>query len=200
MPKPDETIVRQVLAENGRDALLRAAMLNGWGDLKEKQPDRAWWRRRATRAALVWEYSVNHAIDAFKDDKGVQVVPHFDTISFIMDDAVLVRLKKADLELKSSNYPTLLASLFHHHDADLFGYSGLQRVEIAYVLNRFQTDMDWVGVVAREGKKPLWHFELADGQAATNLLNLTEQQKPSAARLARLRKSDDDKRRTEEND
>ena len=87
------------------------------------------------------------------------VVRHFDTVSFVMDDTVLLRLKKADMELQSSNVQTVLSSLFHRHDADLYGYSGLQRVESAYVLNKFETEMAWIGVVAREKKAKLFHFE-----------------------------------------
>ena len=44
-------------------------------------------------------------------------------------DTVLMRMKKADLQLRTKNYPTAQATLFHAHESDLFGYSGLQRVE-----------------------------------------------------------------------
>jgi hypothetical protein len=159
MPQPVESVVREAVRKNDRAIHLRAATSGAWETLKAKYPDRAWWRRKSTRAAVVWEEAVNNAIAALGKDKGVCVVRHFDTVSFVMDDIVLLRLKKADMELQSSNVQTVLSSLFHRHDADLYGYSGLQRVESAYVLNKFETEMAWIGVVAREKKAKLFHFE-----------------------------------------
>jgi len=159
MPTPIDSVVRETVRKNDRAILLRRATTDAWQTLAEKYPDRAWWRRKSTRAAIVWEEAVNNAIAALSKDKGAHVVRHFDTVSFILDDTVLVRLKKADMELQSRNVQTVLSSLFHRHDTDLYGYSGLQRVESAYVLNKFETDMAWVGIVAREKKAKLFHFE-----------------------------------------
>lgn len=170
MPAPIEMYVRQILAERGRASKLRQAVEDAWKIVNEKYPDRAWWRRKSTRAALVWEYSVDAIIEAFKDDGQVSVVRHFDTVSFVFEDAVLLRIKKADLELRSSNYPTMQAQLFHTHEADLFGYAGLQRVEAAYVLNRFETGLDWIGIVAREAESQLWKFELSELTESAEIL------------------------------
>lgn len=202
MSKPVESYAKEVLRRGNRGALLRTAMLNGWEALKAKQPDRAWWRRKSTRAGIVWEYSVNNAIDAFKDDKDVVVIPHFDTISFVIEDGLLVRLKKADIELRSRNVQTVLSSLFHQHEADLFGYTGLQRVEAAYVLNRFETEMDWVGIVARDGERHLWHFELNELHASEviELPLVGGSGKPTGERLANLKTNDAGQQREQEND
>lgn len=131
----------------------------GWAACKAN-PDSGWWRRKTTRAHIVWENSVKKAIEVFADDRSVRVVPHYDTVSFIFEDAMLLRFKKAGISLKSSNIQTTLAGMFHDHETDLFGYSGLQRVEVVYVLNRFETEIMWTGIVARENKTHLWHFEL----------------------------------------
>ena len=65
-------------------------------------------------------------------------------------------LRRSSLQLLSSNYPTKSALLFHS-DKDLFGHEGHHRVEIAHVFDRFEIDLDWVGVVARNG----WQSALA---------------------------------------
>jgi hypothetical protein len=122
----------------------------------------ATWRRKSTRRHLFWEAAVSKLIELTLDDPGLVVVPHNDTVSFIFDDEVLVRLKKAGMSLRTSNYPTQTAELFHVHEADLFGHPGLQRVEAVYIPNRFDTDIVWAGVVARDGKEDLWHFEIAE--------------------------------------
>ena len=92
MPAPSEPLVRDVLNRHGRGAALRRAMLGGWETMKLNYPDRAWWRRKSTRAAVVWEHTVDNAVAAFSDDDGITTISHHDTLSFIMDDAVLVRI------------------------------------------------------------------------------------------------------------
>ncbi len=160
MPTPDLDVVRRVLAKNGRDMICRRAVEDAWEGVKAGYPQRVWWRRKSTSAGVMWEHSVDNAAGALIDDKGVQVVPHHDTASIIFDDLVLLRFKKASIQLYTANFPTYLSTLFHRHQVDLFGYEGLQRVELAHVFNRFATALDWIGVVAREGRRILWYFEL----------------------------------------
>lgn len=185
MPIPDEDVVRRVLAANGRESACRLAVENAWETVKEKYPEQAWWRRRSTRAALMWEHSVNNAVIALESDTGVKVIPHNDTSSFIFDDTVLVRFKKASIQLHTSNYPTLLARQYHRHDRDLLGFEGHHRVEIAHVLNRFGTELDWIGVVAREKDQILWKFGLGAGGAVIETLPLPKPMAPAGDRVLR---------------
>ena len=190
MAKPIESEVRSILRKNGRGLAFRNAYLQAWKEFEEKYPDRAWWRRKTTRAHLIWEYAVKFAIDALGDD--VTVIPHHDTVSFILDDKVLIRIKKADAELKSRNYPTQLALLFHEPLLDLFGCEGHQRVEVVYVLNQFETKIDWIGIVARENSQLLWQSELEDESeraAVLPLIPALPARQP--ADLARLKKDND---------
>jgi hypothetical protein len=154
------------------------------------------WRRKSTRAHAVWEEAVAKLIELLADDPGVHVENHHDTVSFIFDDKVLLRLKKADTTLRSSNVRTALADLFDVHDADLFGFRGLQRVEAVYVLNRFETKIAWAGIVATEREMHLWHFELTDA-IAENIEQLPLQRKETTAALAKLRKPAGDKKKDE---
>jgi hypothetical protein len=160
MSIPDEDIVREVLSVNGRGQTLRSAVLEAWDAVQKLSNQNPWWRRKATRAALMWEHSVQQAINGLAGDKGLTVVPHHDTTSFVFDDKVLLRMKKANIQLISSNFPTPLAESYHRHDSDLFGFDGHQRVELCHVFNRFKTKIDWVGVVARNVGSVLWHIDL----------------------------------------
>jgi hypothetical protein len=193
-----EAEVKRVLSVNGRGQRLRDAYLKAWQTFEEKYPDRAWWRRKGTRAGLIWEYAVQYAIEGLGDD--VQIVSHHDTASLIFDGLVLVRIKKADTELKSRNYPTPLATLFHEPEADLFGFIGYQRVEVVYVLDQFETKIDWVGIVARDNDRIAWHFELED-EAVPALGSLdfggAGEARP-AAELAQLKKDVDDDTKSDE--
>lgn len=195
---PNEEVVRRTLAIRDRGDLIRQAMVDSWDTFLEKYPERAWWRRKSTRAAVLWEHSVQNAISLLADDPGCKPVPHDDTFSFVFDQLVLVRLKKADIELKTKNYPTFLASLFHVHDATLPGFEDLHRVEAAYVLNQFQTGIDWIGIVARHEKRHLWHFDL-EVPSKVQRLPVPERTETAAERVMRPRlpmaepKSEDEK-------
>ena len=111
----------------------------------------------------MWEHSVDQVMSVVADDAGLVSIEHHDTASFIADDKVLFRLKKADRKLFSSNFPTPLANMFHRHESDLFGHDGFHRVEIVHTFNRFHTAIDWIGVVARDDKSLLWEFEIRRG-------------------------------------
>ncbi len=193
---------KQALLKNSRGEALWSALFGAWGEFETNYPDRAWWRRKGTRAAIVWELTVKRAIETLASDAAV--VSHNDTVSLVFDDRLLVRFKKADMELKSRNYPTMAAQLFHEPDADLFGYEGLQRVEVVYVLNQFETKIDWIGIVARNGGSVAWYFELESADAAVSLFPVevpaTEVSTESAAGLATLKRgtiTKDDKSDTE---
>ena len=198
MPKPLKEYVQQVLAEHNRSAEIRDALYFG-SEAVKAQPDNGWWRRKSTRRHQFWENAVARLIELTADDPGVQVVRHHDTVSFIYDDAVLVRLKKADYTLHSSNYPTEMAELFHVHRADLFGHPGLQRVEAVYIPNRFETDIIWTGIIAREAHASLWHFELVDTPAAP-LIPIPAPVQPPPATLAKLKNQTEEKKPGEKND
>lgn len=194
MPTPDEATVRRVLETNDRDIRCREAVEAAW-NICRTAPDRTWFRRKSTTAALMWEHSVNNAIAALDGEPGLHVVAHQDTTSFIFDDTVFLRFKRASLGLMSSNYPTALANLFHAHDRDLFGFEGHHRVEIVHVFNRFETELDWIGVVARERNNLLWQFELRRGGAALIELPLPGRPAPAAETVLRPARPASDERR-----
>lgn len=202
MPIPDEDVVRRVLAINDRDILCRKAVEGAWETVKNSYPERAWWRRKSTSRGLMWEYSVNNAVAALADDPGIRVIRHHDTSSLVLDNLVLVRFKKASIQLHTSNYPTLLARLFHRHESDLFGFNGHHRVEIAHVLNQFETGLIWIGVVARERKNILWRYELRSGGADIQSLPLPlpKHPAPAADRVLRPIKPEGDEARDEESE
>lgn len=185
MPKPLKEYVQQVLAEQGRGEKIRQAVEYA-ADTIRTIPGCAGWRRKGTRRAIFWELAVDKLVELVADDPGVHLIEHHDTVSFIFDDAVLVRIKKADMTLHTSNYPTSTAELFHDHDADLFGFTGLQRVEAVYIPNRFDTDIIWTGIVARENAAELWHFELVEPVAAP-VVSLPQPAQPPAATLAKVK-------------
>jgi hypothetical protein len=163
MPIPDFAVVWDVLHAHDRAAAIHRALSEAWTDY-QKYPERIWWRRRSTRASIVWEHAVDRLIGELEQAPGAAIIPHQDTVLFVLDNMVLLRLKKASIELFTANVPTQFAQAFHLHQLDLPGFNGLHRVEAVYVLDEFETHQQWIGIVARQKKQILWHFELsADG-------------------------------------
>lgn len=197
MPTPDEATVKAVLQVNDRDIRCREAVEEAWSHC-QALPGRAWWRRKSTTAAIMWEHSIANAIEALDSDAGAKIIAHQDTTSFVFDDTVFLRFKRAGLSLMSSNYPTRLASLFHAHTRDLFGFDGHHRVEIVHVFNRFQTALDWIGVVARNKKELLWQFELRRGGAAIITLPVSERPSLAADSVLRPARPGDERRDVDE--
>lgn len=161
MPKPIKDHVERILAKHDRNRKVREAIDFGWHS-RTGCPGHATWARKGTRASVVWEGSRQRFQELMFDDPDCAIIPHHDTFSYVLDDSLLLRFKKANVTLQTNNYPTPLHGLFDEHDEDLFGYNGLQRVEAVYVLDRFETKMVWAGIVAFDRGRHLWHFELPD--------------------------------------
>jgi hypothetical protein len=182
-----------VLAENERGPKIYTSFEFANEDVKAQAKGKTW-RRKATHRGLFWEAAVDKLIELTQDDRGLYVEEHHDTVSFIFDDAVLVRLKKADMMLRTSNYPTELAQLFDDPQADLFGFTGLQRVEAVYVPNQFETNFIWCGIVAYDGDKKLWSFELQP-KVVTPTVTLPAPAAPPTSELAKLKTRPKDENR-----
>jgi hypothetical protein len=188
---PLKEFVQQVLAEHGRGWRILQALRFG-ADAANADPDSGWWRRKSTRRHIFWENAVHKLIELTADDPDCKVIRHHDTVSFIIEDVVLVRLKKADMALRTSNYPTEQALLFHEHSKDMFGFAGHQRVEAVYIPNRFDTGIVWGGIVARQNKVNLWHFELTE-PVVVPVLPLPMPAQPPVSSLARLKNQANEK-------
>jgi hypothetical protein len=196
LPRPLKEFVQRVLAERGRGWKILQALHFGAAAVVA-DADSGWWRRKSTRRHVCWENAVNKLIELAADDRDCVVVRHHDTVSFIFEDTVLVRLKKADVALRTSNYPADLAQLFHEHREDLFGFTGHQRVEAVYIPNRFDTGVVWAGIVAREKKVHLWNFELTE-PVVVPVTMLPAPVTPPTETLARLKpQAKDDKKKND---
>ena len=196
---PLKEFVRQVLLENGRAPLIYQAVGRAWRTAIEKYPERARWRRKSTFRALVWEEMVRELSEIGVEDADFVILEHRDTVSFIIEDSILVRLKHADVTLSTSNYPTPEASLFDNHEVDLYGYIGLQRVELCYVLNEFETEIIWIGIAARQNGQHLWKIELShEGFVAeTETLPFEPEQETDPASLAKLKQAKPEQKKEE---
>jgi hypothetical protein len=203
MPLPLKEFVQQVVLENSRASKIYHAVHRAWNATVEEYPERALWRRKSTFRGLVWEAVVQELAVIAAEDPDIQFIEHRDTASFVMEDSVLFRFKHADVALATANYPTAEASSFDDHDKDLYGFIGLQRVELCYVLNEFETAIVWVGIAARVNGNHLWKLELGHSgiMAAPAELPIFDQNAESdPAKLAKIKKPAQDEGKKEKKD
>lgn len=188
MPIPLEDHVRQVLLENNRASAIYTAVHDGWSSFEANYPSRHLWRRKSSSRAMVWEEIVRKLAAVSASDDGTKLIEHRDTVSLVIEDEILLRLKHANTALITQNFPTEEAQAYDDHEVDLFGFSGLQRVKLCYVLDEFESSLIWVGVTATHKGKLLWKIELkGEGAAlAVSELPLVEIAHDTA-RLAKLK-------------
>lgn len=201
MPLPLEEHVRQVLLENERGTDIYRAVQDGWRAFQDNYPQRHQWRRKASSRSMVWEEITKRLAALASSGDGFKLIEHRDTVSLILDDEVLLRLKHAGTSLVTRNYPTDEALAYDDHDVDLYGYEGLQRIKLCYVVDQFERDLIWVGVTASLNGKLLWKIELDDAGAveAVAKLPLTEPEQ-NTAKLAKLKDQPAEKDGKKKND
>ena len=157
MSVPRKEIVQSIL--NGQTDSIVAAVLGAWRDWLSS-PYNGRWRCRRSRANFVWEQIIERAHLLFDGVPDVEIIEGHETFKFLVNDRVLFRFKKGDAAGLSANVPTQLALAFHDHEKNLFGLPAVHRVDIVYRLNRLETAIDDVIVVAREEDKVAWTFSL----------------------------------------
>jgi len=196
MPIPSETTVRPILDEIREQVV--SAIREAWEDWLASDFNGVW-RCKRSRANFVWEQIIERANNALLDHDAVHVIDGHETMKFLVRDIVLFRFKKADETGRSSNVATQLALAFHDHEQDLFGLPEVQRVEVVYKLNRLETQIDDICVVARNGDQIAWEYSLLDaGEAAVPLPLPEAKPERSAASIVKLKGAADDRKKRQE--
>jgi hypothetical protein len=196
MSIPSEATVSPILDEI-RDRIV-SAIQEAWDDWMESDYNGVW-RCKRSRANFVWEQIIDRAHAALLDHDGVHVIDGNETMKFLVRDTVLFRFKKADETGRSSNVATQLALAFHDHEKDLFGLPEVQRVEVVYKLNRLETQIDDICVVARNGDLIAWEYSLLDaGEAAVPLPMPEPKPDRPAAVIVKLKGPADDRKKRQD--
>lgn len=131
--------------------------------------DAAWtdWRQGAiasqmqhkrVRANFVWNQLIAHAKRRFDGNSKIRVATLRSWDGVLVDGKVFVRMKKGTHELLSRNYPTQAALAFHDQIQDLFG--GIVRLELLYVLDEAEVDIERIALVQRHKTSVAWVIDL----------------------------------------
>ncbi len=193
MIRADEDVVRRVL-QPYEDAIFQAVH-GAWSDYQELNLGGRLLFPGRSRACLVHDFMVRRAISTWTDDTAVRVIRRDETAKFVVADQVLLRLKKADDRGFGSNIPTQASLGFIEQQHEPPGIPNVHKVEVVYLLNRLQTQIDRVVVVARDGDELLWDYVIAPA-ATADVISLPSAGSSEPERGARIkvRKSHDDKK------
>jgi hypothetical protein len=171
-----EAEVRSIITED-REARINRAYAKAWNDWWEN-PNRQTFRWARSRANDLFEYLARHLANEFSTDTGVRFIYHRESFKLIMDERLIVRFKKANMNGVGSNIATEIELDFCELQTDLPGFPGLQKVEIVYELNVTETAISDIAVVARNGEKRFWSYSIP-GTGGAEVIPLVQPTSPT---------------------
>lgn len=129
------------------------------------------WKRKRSRANYIWEELVCRAEAAFANDPAVRIHPKNQSVLFVID-GLAFRFKKSNASGLTKNYPTQTALDFHDQQEDLPGIPKVQRLEVTYVLNKLETAVQDILLVARDQGDVLWCSSLLRSDEGGNVVSI----------------------------
>lgn len=119
-----------------------------------------------TISNYVFDAIARRAIPRFAAQAKVHVEVEAQTFKLFVN-GLLVRFKKGGHDKLGCSIPTLAAQLFEDADAQLPGFPPeTGKVEIIWLPNSIWTQLDRVLVVARDGDRLLWEYEIESASGA----------------------------------
>lgn len=195
MPIPNQATVKPIIDEIRGEIV--SAIHDAWDDWMAS-PYVGVWRCKRSRANFLWEQIIGKAHSALLALPSIHVIEGIGTMTFLVQDQVLFRFKKADDAGRTANVATQAAIDFHDHDKDLLGLPEIQRVEVVYKLNKLETAIQDICVVARVGANVAWEYSLVDAGDVIAPLPMPEPEpvRP-AAKVVMLKGARDDRKKHE---
>jgi hypothetical protein len=159
MPIPQQSQVETVLS--AREDVLVQVILDAW---ESSAPDRARHEFKRTHRCIVHDHAIRGARAKLLGQPGVHMYEKHETAYLLFDDAVVVRIKKGDQNGLGRNNHTQASFAFTSADAEPWelpiGLPDVQRADVVYLLNEFETKIEAILVTGRDGNKVLWNYPL----------------------------------------
>lgn len=151
-----EAEVRQIIGPTGAETLI-GIIAGAWQDYVAEGRR----RMRRTRAGIVWEHMIEHADrDLLGGFDGVRRVDLPDSAAYVLRERILLRFKKHDRRLRTSNIPTRVQRALArqgHFD----GMPDLAHVTCGYVLDAAEAGIEKF-VVVRPVRGDKWSIDLRE--------------------------------------
>lgn len=125
-------------------------------------PNRAQFMYGRTRANIIFDHIIRHALVEFDGDGDatVKALREAQSVKFLFHGSIVARFKKGDARGVGSNIETQAVLDFINSQSSFDGLPELHRVEIVYQLNILGTGYAEVAVVARNKRTRVWWYEL----------------------------------------
>lgn len=173
MTKPTkDDVIKALTPFHGR---IRAVVERAWEEWRIVERYR---RRKGMEPVLYSRTVANHIFDAmarhalaeFNGAAGVNIKAESQTIKLFFKGAVCGRFKKGDEDGLGQNIPTQAAMAFEEAESVLPGFPPeTAKVEFIWSANELGTSLESVTVVARDGDRTLWSYEIGDTPSAVVL-------------------------------
>lgn len=175
MAEPDEPAIKEALSHF--HARLRLVFERGWAEwrqIEEFRLSKGWGPMLypRTSANLMFDAIARAAQAEFGGDPRCRVLQEAQTIKVCFDERVVGRFKKGDSDGLGRNIPTQSALDFTDPQQPLPGLPPeADKVEFTWAANDIGTNLDTVLVVARNGEKAIWAYEIVgdEGVAVVDL-------------------------------
>jgi hypothetical protein len=170
MPYPVKTEVQDTLAPYHRR--IRRVVERAWAEWRAVAAFRADQKfgplmYSRTVANYVFDAIARIAVIEFADDASVHLEIETQTIKFFFKGTVFARFKKGDDSKLGQNVPTQAALAFVAADGIFPGLPPeTSKVEFIWLANDIHTRLEHVLVVARDGDRLLWDYEIEPGEPA----------------------------------
>lgn len=149
----------------------RQAWHDAWDDWLTLSPEFRMSLCANTRAGIVHDRAIAHAVVLFGSDAHLMDLPGGLRL-FVFEQAIAIRFKKFDCNLNSRNQPTSQVMAFLGQETVL-GLSLSYNLELGYVLDFAQREMESIHLVCPNGgKNRYWSAELAESEVKMNVVDI----------------------------
>jgi hypothetical protein len=132
-----------------------------------------------TVANIMFDAIARYAITEFGGDLSVHVDIEPQTIKLFFKGTVFARFKKGDDNKLGQNIPTQAALAFEFVNGMLPGLPAeTAKVEFIWLANEINTRLEHVLVVARDGDRLLWDYEIDESEGASTVIPFPEPPTP----------------------
>lgn len=174
MTLPTEDDVRSVLTPF--HSRIRDVVALAWAEYQAIQRYRA---KKGMKPLLyprtiandVFDAIARFALEEFGSSAGVNVKIEAQTIKLFFKGKVCGRFKKGDEEGLGRNIPTFAALAFEEAESELPGFPPeTAKVEFVWAANELGTALEKVSVVARDGDRVLWNYEIPTSEGSAEVI------------------------------
>lgn len=155
-------------------------ILSGFNDYYRRNEGDTFNFRPTTRANMIYDYIISYLKKGLVNDSRVAFLNKNGLLTLMISDKYLIKFKKLNDNHKSSNVKTKQNTLFLKQETLFDLPPSVTNIEIGYVLNKINSDIDGVFIVCPKNEREnAWEIDLDEHLQAKSNLTLFNTKKPS---------------------